>query len=65
MTIGEIKCPICYAAIQVTEIPDYCPACKEYIREKLEKQAGPGLATATAVGPGLNPHGGVIKETNG
>ena len=52
----RIRCPICCASIE-TDVPiERCPACKEYILDKLAKSGdGTGINTATARGPGLKP----------
>lgn len=63
MAFFKVRCPVCYANIEITEIPEKCPACKEYIKDRIpqEEISEPrtertqGLTTARTEGPHLKP----------
>lgn len=53
---NSIRCPVCMAHIETDVLVERCPACKEYIADKIGSQLdGTGLSTARATGPGLKP----------
>lgn len=60
---GRIKCPICYANIETDRPIQNCPACKEFIGDRLAASGdGTGITTATAQGPGLKPLGDLKQD---